>query len=1131
MGSTTQQRIVGGFAIGLVILVAGGLLTFATVHRLVKEAGVVRQSRELIATLEELHVAVSEAEAAKRGFLITGGPRFLERFDSGSTDFPRIARQLQQLVASKPEQLRRLGGLLSAVTNELHLARTVLAPVARDGSKPAQRVAREVEATRLEDEIDGMVSAMIQQERQTLAACESRTETGGVTPAMWIAVGGAVTAGLIGLSLMVLRRDYAQRTAAEARLREAQDRLEKQFSQRTLELEQINQTLRVSEERLRLLVEGAKDYAITMLDAEGRVVSWNPGAERIHGWAAAEATGQSFAAFYPVEEVSSGRPRRDLEQALREGRAELEGWRVRKDGSRFWASTSLATLRDAGGSVRGVVSVVCDHTERHQAQRALEESESRLGGIIHSMMDGIVAMDADLRITLVNPAAEHMFRCVASEVVGLPFDRLVPERLRVMVGGIISQFSLAQDNGMTSGNLSNFRGLRADGEEFVLEASISGGMAEGRRIYTAILRDVTARREAESQLRQSEERFRQVVENLSEVFWMREIEGGRLLYLSPSFETLWGLPCQSLYDAPNSWIDAVHPADRVRVLQASLVKQERGDYEEVYRIVRPDRADRWVRERAFPIRDSGGKVYRLAGVMEDITRSKRADEQMQLQSAALEAAADAIVIMDREGKVEWVNPAFTEATGYSIQEALGRNPFELLQSNQQEPGFNESLWSTLRGGTAWRGEVVSLRKDGSLFTGLTTITPLRANREEITHFIAIKQDISEKKRLEAQLLQTQRLESVGRLASGIAHDLNNILVPMMMSPDALRSGLTDPALLGLVDTIESGAKRGAAIIRQLLAFSRGAAGDRNPMYLGMVVEEMMKIVHETFPKNITPRLRLGSGIWPVNADATQLHQVLMNLCVNAKDAMPEGGTLVIALENKQLDEVFSHLSPGSKVGRYVVVTVGDTGKGIDPQFTDKIFDPFFTTKPAGQGTGLGLSTVLGIVKSHGGFIQLDSKPGVGTNFMVYLPACELPGDTLPRAELPALPQGRGELILLVDDEDGVRRVARRTLERYGYVVIEAADGAEGVMKFAAQRKEIAAVVTDIMMPHMDGQNFIRALRHSSTTTPIIAISGHLSETGLTGDAGKEVQAFLPKPFSAAVLLETLQRVLAPSERS
>jgi PAS domain S-box-containing protein len=526
------------------------------------------------------------------------------------------------------------------------------------------------------------------------------------------------------------------------------------------------------------------------------------------------------------------------------------------------------------------------------------------------------------------------------------------------------------------------------------------------------------------------------------------------------------------------------------------------------------------------VRNAAGAFRYFLAIISNITEHKRAEDELRLVSAALEVADSAIVITDRAGVIQWANLAFTTLTGYTQAEALGKNS-SLLKSGKHEPAFYKSLWDTILSGRVWRGEMANRRKNGSVYSEEMTITPVRDGRGEIGHFIAIKQDITERKKLQAQLLRTQRLESVGRLASGIAHDLNNLLSPMLLAPQLLRESIQDPDLCSLLDLIETNARRGSDIIKQLLTFGRGVESERVPVQLRALVLDMAGIIRETFPKNITTRRETPAEAWLVKGDATQLHQILMNLCVNARDAMPEGGTLTLKLENQDIDESFARMIPGARPGRYVCLSVTDTGQGIAPEHLDKIYDPFFTTKELGQGTGLGLSTVLGIVQSHGGFIQVQSQPGHGTQFKVYLSASETAAASpASQADQPIL-QGHGELVLMVDDEESVRQVTRQFLECNGYRMIEAENGTTAVVQYAAHQQQVQVVVTDLIMPVMDGPAFIQVLRRMNPQVRVIVMSGQQDKPGLPADLRIPDEARLAKPFSGAMLLQTLHRVLHP----
>jgi PAS domain S-box-containing protein len=503
-------------------------------------------------------------------------------------------------------------------------------------------------------------------------------------------------------------------------------------------------------------------------------------------------------------------------------------------------------------------------------------------------------------------------------------------------------------------------------------------------------------------------------------------------------------------------------------------------------------------------------------------------QQLRLQHSALEAAANAIVITNRDGVIQWVNDAFTRLTGYGREEAIGRSP-RLLKSDLQDPAFYRDLWQTVLAGSVWQGALTNKRKDGTSYQEEMTITPVRSQTGEITHFIAIKQDVTERKKLEQQFLRAQRMQSIGLLAGGVAHDLNNVLAPVLMALPLLRNHRAPEQRDRILDTLEQSVQRGAKIVQQVLTFARGIEVQRTLVQLRHLIREVARIAEETFPRNIHIHLGAPADLWPFLGDPTQIHQVLLNLAVNARDAMPEGGQLSFTARNVELQERLQFLDFEIPPGRYVSVSVADTGMGIAPEILERIFEPFFTTKPAGQGTGLGLSTVLGIIKSHGGLVEVKTKVGAGSTFTVFLPAA--PVEALPEApaQRPALSQGRGETVLVVDDEAGTLQIIQSTLEARGYQVITARDGRQAMARFAEHGHAIKVVVTDIMMPVMDGLALIRSLRKLCPALPVVITTGLMDPPG--GESreaqlrGLGVAHFLHKPFQAEELLATLSEAL------
>lgn len=489
--------------------------------------------------------------------------------------------------------------------------------------------------------------------------------------------------------------------------------------------------------------------------------------------------------------------------------------------------------------------------------------------------------------------------------------------------------------------------------------------------------------------------------------------------------------------------------------------------------------------------------------------------------ALFENSLDGLMITSPTGEIFASNPAACRM--------FGRDEAEIIRGGRDllVPGNDARLPTLLlereRTGRT-QGEISMVRSDGSRFE--VEIASAVYVTEEGPRTSMILRDITERKRLEEQINRAQRLESIGNLASGIAHDLNNVLLPILLALEVMDNMLTDAGAKRLIKTMRTSASRGADIVKQVLTFGRGAKGERKTLHPKLMIDEVAQIIKETFPKSIRFSSDAPPGLWTVHADPTQMHQVLLNLCVNARDAMPKGGSLEITGENVELDAIFARMHPAAKPGPFVLIKIADSGEGIPPAIKDKIFEPFFTTKDVGKGTGLGLSTVHSIVKSHDGFITLYSEVGKGTSFHIYLPAdmSDPVREDADKALQP--PRGEGELVLLVDDEAAIREIALLTLEANGYRVVCANDGNEALAYFSGHAGEIAAVITDIMMPNLDGEAMIGELVKLDPEVKIIAISG-LAESGRMGprQAGDSV-LFLPKPFTAKTILDALRKVLA-----
>jgi PAS domain S-box-containing protein len=529
-----------------------------------------------------------------------------------------------------------------------------------------------------------------------------------------------------------------------------------------------------------------------------------------------------------------------------------------------------------------------------------------------------------------------------------------------------------------------------------------------------------------------------------------------------------------------------------------------------------------VEYNACPIVENGVTTGAVVTVS-DITERRRAEEQIAEQAALLDKARDAIVVRDIDGKILFWNKGAEFVYGWTRGEAIGRNGAELCYSDSKK--FDEINALTISRGE-WQGEVQNLTKNGREITVEARWNLIRDNEGRPKSVLAINTDITERKKIEAQFMRAQRMESIGTLAGGVAHDLNNILAPIMMAIQLLKEMSDDPGARKILETLDVSAKRGADIVRQVLSFARGLEGQRIEIQPQHVLKDLGTIIKDTFPKNIRFHFSVADDVWSIVGDPTQVHQVLLNLCVNARDAMPNGGDLTIGVENCALDEQYAAMNLQGKPGHYVNISVTDSGTGMKPEVLDKIFEPFFTTKPIDKGTGLGLSTVMAIVKSHDGLINVYSELGKGTTFKIYLPAMHLSAEARQEhAQETSLPRGNGETVLVIDDEASILTITSQTLQAFGYGVLTAADGAEALAIYAQRKDEIAVVLTDMMMPILDGLGTIRALLRINPKIKIVAASGLNAKSGVVEATGGSVKHILTKPYTAGTLLKTVRAIL------
>ncbi len=637
--------------------------------------------------------------------------------------------------------------------------------------------------------------------------------------------------------------------------------------------------------------------------------------------------------------------------------------------------------------------------------------------------------------------------------------------------------------------------------------------------------DIHERRSAEERVQENKRVLETLLGNLLGMAYRCRIdEFWTMEFVSQGCLKLTGYKSEDLVNNQRiSYEEITHPEDRQRVRDEIYHALEMGRQFDVnYRIVTADGTVRHVWERGVGIHSALGQLEVLEGFITDVTSIRISQDKIAEQAALLDRAQDAIIVRDVDGLITYWNQAATRLFGWSQEEAIGKTALKLFF--REVTSYQMAMQTVLKQGE-WSGELRKFNRSNQEIVVESRWTLMRDEAGAPKSILTIDTDITEKKRIEAQFFRAQRMESIGTLAGGIAHDLNNVLAPIIMAIDLLRLSVRSQGDIELLNQMNTSAHRGASLVQQVLSFARGVEGRRVSINPSHLIKDVMKIIKDTLPKSITIRSHRSADLDMITGDPTQLHQVLLNLCVNARDAMPEGGTLSLLAENVKLDETQAAMIENARPGDYVCFIVEDTGTGIPPEVQDKIFEPFFTTKEIGKGTGLGLSTVLAIVRSHSGFIRIESTPDCGTSFYVYLPVSSRPSEASDDSPAQEIPRGHGECILIVDDEASVRSVLMNTLKTYGYEVLSAENGAESLAIFEREKDRIRVILTDMMMPVMDGPTMITNLRRLNAKQPIIATSGLSESINVAKATAAGVTHFLAKPYTAEMILQAVHEVL------
>jgi len=754
-----------------------------------------------------------------------------------------------------------------------------------------------------------------------------------------------------------------------------------------------------------------------------------------------------------------------------------------------------------------------------KANETLAEVEASYRDLTESIGEVFYALDQDLRYTYWNNASEALTGILAKDVAGKSLFEIFPELKGARAEKLYTEVLKTQRP------VHFINKFRVGGKDLIFEINAYPSKSG----LSVIAKDITQQKHAEENLSNLLKELETIFENLPLGIAYLDSEF-KLINANKFFYELTGLNEDDLIGKP-CYETVGEYADSTKKGMEKICSFCKKD--ECFNTRRPTTIERHlgssiVKVSTIPQVDDNGNIFRFLEIVENITQSKLSEaalrESEKRYRNLVESSPDTIAIHS-EGKIVFINTAGAKLLGaQNPEQIIGKEIIDFVHPDNRE-SVKERL-SRMKQETKDVSPIEEkiVRLDGSMIDVEIAATPFVHQGKNGMQFIV--RNITEKKKSETQFLRAQRLESIGTLASGIAHDINNVLTPMMLSVELLQEKITDNGSQKLLNVLVRSTHRGASLVKQIQSFAKGLEGERVALQVSNLVSEITQMAKETFPRSIEIRTDMSKDLWTISGDATQLHQVLMNLCVNARDAMPDGGILRISAENIFIDETFARMNIDAKVDQYIVITVSDTGIGIPPEIMDRIFDPFFTTKQHGKGTGLGLSTALGIVKSHGGFMNVYSEVGKGTVFKVYLPVVMANEEKKVKKEQPELLRGHGESILVVDDENMIREITGSILEKHGYKVLMANDGKEALALYFQHKEEIKLVLIDMMMPIMDGPASIRELRKVNPDIKIIGVSGLTERDKLAEVSDIHLHAFLIKPYTAEILLKNIYLILS-----
>ena len=1059
----------------------------------------VRHTHEVIENIQDLALALGSVRSGSRGFALTGQESDLATYRADASRAAQDLAAIRNQTADNPNQQRHFPDIEILAAERIQYADMIVSLRRTQGlaaAVAAMEGGRDQETT---DEFQALAGKMQDEELRLLALRDAETERDRNQTRTILIIGTLLGILVAGLAAWSALRDSSKRTAAE-------------------------EALQQSEEKYRMLLNGVQDFAIFMLDPHGQVASWSAVAERIMGYAADQIIGHNYSCLFLPEDIKQGRPEEVLRIAAASGRHDEFGTRVRRDGTEFLASDTFIALRDLSGNLRGFSEICRDLSEQ-------KESEARYRGLLEAAPDGMVVVNQDGKIVLLNAQAEKQFGYLRDELIGRKVKDIIPEGFaeRLIADGTrTAAEALAQQIGTGI----ELNGRRKDGSEFPIEIMLSPLESAEGILVTAAIRDITTRKDAEKHLAQMEGRYRGLLEAAPDGMVVVN-QGGEIVLLNAQAEKQFGYRRDELLGQkvksiiPEGFAERLI-ADGTRTAAEALAQQIGTGIELNGR--RKDGSEFPIEIMLSPLESAEGILVTAA--IRDITTRKDAEKHLaQMEGryrGLLEAAPDGMVVVNQGGEIVLLNAQAEKQFGYRRDELLGQKVKSIIPVGFAERLIADALRTTAEALAQQIGTGIELhgrRKDGTVFPIEIMLSPLES-AEGILVTAAIR-DISERKQLARQLHQSQKLEAIGQLTGGIAHDFNNLLGVIIGNLDLLdRLVAGNAAAVKRVQTAQKAAARGADITRRLLVFSSNEELKPSVVRLSDSIQNTIQLAASALGVEIKITTHLDESVPLLFVDSAGLESALLNLMVNARDAMPKGGSIVISSQVKSLEDSHPTVQAGDlKAGRYVCVSVTDTGHGMSRQTLERAFEPFFTTKPRSKGTGLGLAMVYGFVKQSGGAVRLYSELGQGTTVSFYLPLAADLSHPVPADAPKPLKAKPGGTVLVVDDEEDLLEVALAYLAEMGFTAYDAIDGASALVAIA-QHGEIELMVTDIVMPGgMNGVELVQRARALRPNLKIIYSSGFPAEALAEKSMPLVDGPLLHKPYQRAEFVAIVHSVM------